>query len=136
MRDAAARLRHDLGRSIRFSAPAGLETDTEALRERLARDVLATRSGPDGPAAACTVFDTWRDEEGPALPEAGPFAEAVERLAESIRPLRRLPPGLAGLTRAELERLDARTREIAAGCRRLSELAASHSAPSGSEDTL
>jgi hypothetical protein len=124
MRDAAARLRHDLGRSIRFSAPGGVEPDTEALRERLARDVLATRAGPGGPVAAAEVFDSWRDEEGKAFPPTGPLAEAVEGLAEAVRPLRRLPPGLEGLTRAELERLDARTRDIAAQCRRLSELAA------------
>ena len=47
-RKAARRLQHDLGRYIRFAAPEELEPDTEALRQRLTRDVLGTRSTPEG----------------------------------------------------------------------------------------
>ena len=113
--DAADRLRHDLGRYIRFTAPADLEPDTEALRERLARDVLATRSGPDGVRSAVAIFDDWLAEEG----ELFPGSEALGRVRAAIAELRVLASRLPGLGRSELERLDALTRVVAAECRRL-----------------
>ena len=114
-RDAANRLRHDLGRYIRFTAPRELETETEALRERLARDVLATRAEPGRVVAAAAIFDQWLAEEG-SLFEG---SHAVRRLAAAVGELRGLAGRLSELGRVELERLDELTRLIAAECRTL-----------------
>jgi hypothetical protein len=114
-RAAAARLRHDLGRYIRFWAPETLEADTEALRERLTRDVLATRSGLDGVLPATAIFDAWLAVEG-SLFEG---VEALERLRVAMEELRGAASRLPGLGRAELERLDRLTRVVVEECRRL-----------------
>jgi hypothetical protein len=114
-RAAAARLRHDLARYIRFWAPETLEADTEALRQRLTRDVLETRSGPGGVLAATAIFDAWLAEE------AGAFegVETLGRLRASMDELGALARRLPELGRAELERLDRLTRDVAEDCRRL-----------------
>jgi hypothetical protein len=114
---AAARLRHDLGRYIRFWAPETLETDTEALRERLIRDVLSTRSGPSGTIPAADVFDAWLAEEGSHFEDG---SAALTDIRQGIDALRGLAARLPELQRAELEELDGLTRSIAEGCRRLS----------------
>ena len=114
-RRAADWLRHDLGRYIRFSAPAALETDTEALRQRLTRDVLATRSGPDGVVPATAIFDGWLREEGSAFEGS----RSLRALRVAVEELRGLAARLPELGRTELERLDALTREIASEVRGL-----------------
>ena len=48
LRAAAFRLKHDLGKAVRWNAPAVREADTETLRRRLGRDLLETRVGTDG----------------------------------------------------------------------------------------
>ena len=111
---AARRLRHDLGRYIRFWAPEEREADSEALRERLARDVLSTRSGPAGVIPATAVFDAWLAEEGHLFPPA-----KLEALRRAVDALRSLAPRLPELGRPELEELDRLTRTIAEECRRL-----------------
>ena len=113
-RAAAARLRHDLGRYIRFWAPETVETDTASLRERLARDVLATRSGPQGVQPAMAIFDAWLAEQG-GLFEPG----ELQPLRAAIEELRALANRLPALGRAELERMDALTRVVAGECRKL-----------------
>ena len=113
-RAAVARLRHDLGRYIRFWAPDTVEADTESLRGRLTRDVLATRSGPNGVQPAMAIFDTWLAEEG------GLFeAHELRPLRAAIEELRDLSHRLPDLDRAELQRADELTRVIAAECRKL-----------------
>ena len=114
---AAARLRHDLGRYIRFWAPETVEADTEALRERLTRDVLSTRSGPSGAIPAADVFDAWLAEEGRHFEDG---SSALSEIRQGIGVLRGLAARLPELRRAELEQLDGLTRSIAEGCRRLS----------------
>src|SRR5262245_22425049 len=113
-RAAVGRLRHDLGRYIRFWAPDVLEADTEALRARLTRDVLATRSGPGGVRPAAAIFEDWLAEEG-GLFEPG----ELRPLREAVEELRELASRLPGLGREELERLDALTRVISGECRKL-----------------
>ena len=114
-RQAAGRLRHDLGRYIRFSAPVTPEADTEALRERLARDVLATRSGPDGVQPAVAIFDEWLAEEGELFEPSA----ALRGLREAIEQVRDLSRRLPDLSRSDLERLDELTAVIAEACRKL-----------------
>jgi hypothetical protein len=120
---AAARLRHDLGRYIRLSAPRVLESDTEELRARLAFDVRATRSGESGPIAAPEVFDAWLREAARVFPRSGELADRLAGVASAVEEIRALEPRLDSLPRGELERLDRLTREIAEGCARLWEAA-------------
>src|SRR5262245_12017709 len=104
-RAAVARLRHDLGRYIRFWAPDTVEADTESRRERLSRDVLATRSGPSGIQPAMAIFDMWLAEEG------GLFdADELRPLRAAIEELRGLSTRFPDLDRAELQRADELTR--------------------------
>jgi hypothetical protein len=114
-RDAAARLRHDLGRYIRFGAPESVEADTAGLRERLRRDVLETRSGPGGVLSAAAVFDAWVSEEGRLFEGS----EVLASLRSALDEIRGLAPRLRELDRRELERLDELTRLVARDCRKL-----------------
>jgi hypothetical protein len=124
---AASRLRHDLGKAVRFSAPEAIEKDTDALRARLARDVGAAREGPDAPRSAAAIFDAWSAASA-GLFRAGPGAEALRRLGRAIEEMRPLAARVLELPRPDLERLDALTREIARECR---ELTAAFRAPEG-----
>jgi len=122
--EAAARLRHDLGKAVRFSAPERPEVSVEEMRVRLGRDVLETRSSPDGRRTAVEVFDRWRAEEGAAFPDSGPLREGLDRIGAAVEVLRRLGPRLAVLGPEELRRLDAATIAIAKECRALAREAA------------
>jgi hypothetical protein len=115
----AARLRHDLGKYVRLSAPAGIEADTERLRERLEVDVTATRKGPGGAESAADVFRGWLRDGGEALEKRPAFAAPIARIRRAVEEGEELSRTLATLSREELERLDAVTRTIAEECRRL-----------------
>jgi len=115
--EAAERLRHDLAKAIRFSAPEVPETETEALRERLLADVATTRRGDSGSQSAAEVFDAWRLEEGRHF--AGALGRRVDDIAAAIEEIRGLTARLKSLARPELERLDALTRRVASECRAL-----------------
>src|SRR5690349_11355746 len=112
--EAAERLRHDLAKAIRFSAPEVPETETEAMRERLQADVATTRRGGAGSQSAAEVFDAWRLEEGRHF--AGALGRRVDEIAAAIEEIRGLTARLASLARPELERLDALTRRVATEC--------------------
>lgn len=119
MTDAAARLRHDLGKYIRFSAPETIEADTAALRERLRADVLATRRTTSTTHAAADLFEEWRREEAGHFPATGPAADTLERLSRTMDEIRRLSGEIDTLDRSGLERLDALTRLAVGECRTL-----------------
>ena len=118
MAEAAGRLRHDLGRYIRFSAAETLETDTGVLRERLRADVLATRRTASATQSAAEVFDQWRREQAGHF-ASGPPAETLARLSGTMEELRSLSFEIDALDRPGLERLDALTRDVARECRAL-----------------
>jgi hypothetical protein len=117
--EAAARLRHDLARYIRLSAPAQREGRTEALRDRLRSDVLSTRSGPRETLSAAEVFEAWRRENGGLFSAPALLAERLARLADAVGEVASLSARIGSLGRPELERLDELTREVAAQCRLL-----------------
>jgi hypothetical protein len=119
----AARLKHDLGKAIRLSAPARIESDTEQLRERLRSDVAATRSDESGSVPASRVFDEWERASSGSFDRAGATGEILAGIAAAIEEIRGLERRIGSLGRAELERLDAWTREVASGCGRLAEAA-------------
>src|SRR5215468_7645987 len=93
--EAAERLRHDLAKAIRFSAPEVLESDTEALRARLLADVGATRRGSSGAFSAAEVFDAWWKEESRHF--GGPLARRVDEIARTIEEIRPLTVRLGSL---------------------------------------
>ena len=115
--EAAERLRHDLAKAIRFSAPEVPESETEALRARLLADVAKTRRGHSGTQSAADVFDAWRRES--ARHFAGALARRVDDIAAAIEEIRGLTVRLPSLARSDLERLDALTRRVASECRAL-----------------
>ena len=109
---ATFRLKHDLGKYVRWNAPSSPETDDATLRERLALDLLATRKTEDETLTAVELFDRWLAEEGD-LVEGPRFAPDLAALREAIDVMRALLPRLALLGRPDLDRLDAASRTVA-----------------------
>ena len=104
---AAFRLKHDLGKAVRWNAPGRRERSTEVLRRRLAKDLLETRTGPDGRArSAVEVFDAWMSEDGALFRSEPGCSTRIARMAEAIGEIRRRLPLLPGLGWEELVTLD------------------------------
>jgi hypothetical protein len=93
-KSAAFRLKHDVGKRLRWSAPEERETDLEALRARLASDLR-----PSGDVAAkrdvLQSFFEWKREEGPLFASGDPdlrdLADAmaiIERLTSRLFPFK------------------------------------------------
>jgi hypothetical protein len=119
LRSAALRLKHDLGKYIRLSAPARREESTQELRRRLEDDLLRTRSEPSGPMSAPKVFDAWSAEEGEGFSAFPGLASRVAAISMAIEEIRGLLPRMAGLSRDGLIRLDEATLAVAEGCQAL-----------------
>ncbi len=89
---AAFRLKHDVGKVLRWSAPEKRETDPEALRARLAADLLAPRlaSGALAKGDVLQMFLEWKREDGPMFdagdPDLAAIAQTVDRIA-AARPV-------------------------------------------------
>jgi hypothetical protein len=64
-KSAAFRLKHDVGKALRWSAPEEREKDAEALRARLAADLLPRASGGGANRNVLQKFFEWKREEGP-----------------------------------------------------------------------
>jgi hypothetical protein len=60
---AAFRLKHDVGKALRWSAPKVRKTDPEALRARLASDLLPSCGGAAKQDVVQSFFE-WKREEG------------------------------------------------------------------------
>jgi len=106
---AASRLKHDVGKAVRWSAPAVAEDHPEALRRRLEIDLLRTRAGPEGARNAIEVFDAWMSEDGPLfLSEPGSMLR-VTRMSEAIERIRARLPHLSSLDPQGLDVLNEAT---------------------------
>ena len=102
LRAAAFRLKHDLGKAVRWNAPSVREADPEKLRNRLGRDLLETRVGPDGRArSAVEVYEAWLSREGALF-----TASRLSAMSAAIDAIRRRLPRLADLGWDELVALD------------------------------
>ena len=123
LRASARRLRHDLGKAVRFSAPGREEESEEELRGRLLADLLRTRSGPSGVMSAPMVFDAWLAEEGEGFSAIPTLAGRVAAISASIEEIRDLLRRLDGVSRAELVRLDEAALSVAEECRALAQAA-------------
>ena len=88
MRERAAALKHDLGKSVawrsaNFPDQAWTGPLSDELAEALRADLLATRSGPAGRE---TAWDVWaRLTSDLPRPLAQPELVAVERAVEALR---------------------------------------------------
>ncbi len=111
-KSAAFRLKHDVGKALRWSAPDVRESDSEALRERLASDLLPSGDGAAKRDVLKNFFE-WKKEEGPMFASADPDLEAVER---ALAVLRRLTPGLLSLEERSLVALDEACLEASRAC--------------------
>jgi hypothetical protein len=103
---AAFRLKHDLGKAVRWNAPARREEDPEALRRRLEGDLLRTRTGGDGDQSAAEVFDSWMAEDGPLFLGLARYEQRLKRVREAIEAVRALLPRFFELGSDELVTLD------------------------------
>ena len=111
--EAATRLRHDLGKAVRFSAPAGGPPESaDALRARLIADLLETRNAPGETLDAPAVFDRWIDEDGSALDGDPEAAARLERIRAAIDAMRPRLTRLRTLEAAELRELDDAARVV------------------------
>ena len=111
-KSAAFRLKHDVGKALRWSAPDVREPDVEALRKRLASDLLPSSDG----AAKRDVLQSfleWKREEGSLFAGDDRDLEAIER---AVAVLRRLAPGLPSLEENSLRALDDATLEATRAC--------------------
>ena len=97
---AAFRLKHDVGKALRWSAPETRETDAAALRARLAADLNAPTLTSGAPAKrdVLQIFFEWKKEEGPMFSSDDPDLRAAEdamalvaRLAPRLLPLEESP---------------------------------------------
>jgi hypothetical protein len=117
--EAAAALQHDLGKAVRLSAPGEPESDAEALRDRLAADLLRTRTLPDGVHSAAEVFDAWRERWAAALTGRKDLEARLAGIAREVETLRPRLAEIPSMPEAELREIDDATRRIAAECRAL-----------------
>lgn len=112
-KSAAFRLKHDVGKALRWSAPEEREADAEALRARLAADLLSRASGGGANRDPLESFFEWKREEGLMFAGEDPDLEAVER---AMAVLRRLAPGLLSLEEKSLVALDEACVEASRAC--------------------
>ena len=127
-RDAAARLRHDLGKAVRFSAATAGETTSESLRRRLAADLLATRSGPAETLDAVAVFDRWWRSDGALFIPDSRAAACLARIREAVEIKRPLLPRLDTHAERELRELDDAARVVDSETRALRDAVARENA--------
>src|SRR5512141_2676610 len=113
---AAFRLKHDVGKALRWSAPEERETDPVALRTRLAADLLPPASGGAARRDVLEEFFEWKREEGHMFDAGDPDLEAVERAMAEVR---RLAPRLLALEEISLSSLvslDSACQEASRAC--------------------
>src|SRR5271169_2914206 len=90
-KSAAFRLKHDVGKALRWSAPEERETNPDELRARLVADLLPRPRGGRAGRDVLESFFEWKREEGPLFASGDPDLEAVE---QAMTVVRRLTPGL------------------------------------------
>ncbi len=81
---AAFRLKHDVGKALRWSAPETRETEEAALRARLLADLVPRASGGGASRDVLQVFFEWKKEEGPMFDAGDADLVAIGRAMEHI----------------------------------------------------
>jgi hypothetical protein len=113
---AAFRLKHDVGKALRWSAPEARETDAQALRARLAADLLPGASGGGAGRSVLKIFFEWKREEGAMFDSSDPDLKALE---EAMAVVARLAPRLSSLEEisfSSLASLDSACVEASRAC--------------------
>jgi hypothetical protein len=112
-KSAAFRLKHDLGKAVRWNAPARRERDPEALRRRLAGDLVRTRVDSDGRTRnAVEIFEAWMSSESGLFEAAPGAAPRLTRMSTAIEAIRSRLPRLEDLAWEELVVLDDASRVL------------------------
>ena len=78
-KSAAFRLKHDVGKALRWSAPEERETNPDELRARLVADLLPRTRGGRAGRDVLESFFKWKREEGPLFASGDQDLEEVER---------------------------------------------------------
>lgn len=119
---AAFRLKHDVGKALRWSAPEEREKDAAALRKRLAADLLPPASGGDAQRDVVKSFFEWKREEGHMFDAGDPDLKALE---DAMATVARLAPRLlsleessssSSLSFSSLQSLDSACLEASRAC--------------------
>lgn len=131
IRAAAFRLKHDLGKAVRWNAPAAREADGELLRARLRLDVGATRERDGRTFGAVLIFEQWRKDEERFF-STEELAHELAALRDSMERVRALVTRIDTLDRGGLVELDEATIQIADRCKSLYRLAVAGAAKAGS----
>lgn len=112
-REAAHKVRHDLGKYVHLEARwLGEDSTDQEYRDALRTDLLRTRRGPDGDEDCVTLWARLRPEV--AELDTRELDALIAQLGEAMRALDALP----GPT---LRRVSGVAREAAEACRRLGE---------------
>ena len=91
-KSAAFRLKHDVGKALRWSAPEEREKDVDALRARLVADLLPRTRGGGAGRDVLESFLEWKREEGPLFPADDPDLRTLtDAMAVVARLVSRLP---------------------------------------------
>jgi hypothetical protein len=117
--EAAVRLCHDLGKAVRWLAPATPESSERALRQRLEDDLLRTRRGEEGTIGAIEIFDAWRKAQGVLFEGEALWRSHLDAIARAIDVMRERLPRLAILDAAGLSALDEASRVVSQETRAL-----------------
>lgn len=117
---AAFRLKHDVGKALRWSAPEERETDPAALRARLAADLLPPASGGHAHRDVVKSFLEWKKEEGHMFdagdPDLATVGRAVDRIAAARPMLLSLEESPSSLPLSSLQSLDDACAEASRAC--------------------
>ena len=81
---AAFRLKHDIGKAVRWSAPEEREMDVEKLRGRLRRDLRSRANGGGAREDVLKIFFEWKREEGPLFSAGDPDLQALDRAMAAV----------------------------------------------------
>jgi hypothetical protein len=86
-KSAAFRLKHDVGKALRWSAPEKRETNPDELRARLTKDLLSRARGGGASEDVLKIFFEWKREEGPLFPADDPDLRALDRAMSDLERL-------------------------------------------------
>ncbi len=86
-KSAAFRLKHDVGKALRWSAPEERETSPDELRARLVADLLPRTRGGRASEDVLKIFLEWKREEGPSFPADDPDLQTLDRAMSDLERL-------------------------------------------------
>jgi hypothetical protein len=113
---AAFRLKHDVGKAVRWSAPEERETDAQALRARLAADLLPRASGGVAGGDVLKNFFEWKREEGAMFGSGDSDLAVVERAMAAIASARPALLSLEEMSFSSLLSLDSECQDASRAC--------------------